>query len=59
MIIGTQEIVDKTKNKLMTYLKCEDCGEMEECVGNRLTRLGRQGTDIHPRCVNTRFQGQV
>jgi hypothetical protein len=39
MIVGSQEVVDKTKKELMTYFECEDCGTMEEYVGNRLTRL--------------------
>ena len=39
MIIGSQEAVEKTKTELMTYFECEDCGEMREYVGNRLTNL--------------------
>jgi len=39
LIIGCPEVVERTKKELMTYFECEDCGEMEEYVGNRLTRL--------------------
>ena len=38
MIIGTQEVVDKTKKELITYDECEDCGKMKEYVGNKSTR---------------------
>ena len=39
MIIGTQEVVDKTKKDLMTYFKCEDCGKMKEYVGKKIPRI--------------------
>ena len=29
MIIGTQEVVDKTKKELMTYYEREDCDKMK------------------------------
>ena len=31
--------MDKTKQDLMSYSECEDCDEMKEYVGNKLTRL--------------------
>ena len=43
MITGTQEVVDKTKKELMTYFECEDCVEMREYVGNKLTPLEDRG----------------
>ena len=30
MIIGTQEVVDRTKKEVMTYFECKDCEEMKE-----------------------------
>ena len=29
LIIGTPEVVTRTKKKLMTYFECEDCGKMK------------------------------
>ena len=55
LIIGCPEVVERTKKELMTYFECENCGEMEEYVGNRLIRLEDRGTEIHPRCVNSKF----
>ena len=46
MVIGTQEVVDKTKKELMTYFKCEDCDKMKDYVGNNLTRLEDGGLNF-------------
>ena len=47
MIISTQEVVAKTKKDLMTYFEYEDCGEMKEYVGNKVTRLQDWGHMIY------------
>ena len=43
MIIGSPEVVTRTKKELTTYFECEDCGEMEEYMGNKLTSLEEGG----------------
>ena len=37
--VGSQETVEGIRKELMTYFECEDCGEMQGCVSNNLTRL--------------------
>ena len=39
IIIGSSEVVERTKKELMDYFKYEDCGEMKEYVDNKLTCL--------------------
>ena len=39
LIIGSQAAVDHTKAQLMSRFDCEDCGELNEYVGCKLTHL--------------------
>ena len=39
LIIGSQATVDHTKAQLMSRFDCEDCGELNEYVGCKLTHL--------------------
>ena len=41
--VGSQEVLDETKKKLMIYFKCEDGGEILEYVSNKLTCLEDRG----------------
>ena len=38
LIVGSKEAVSHTKEALMSRFECEDCGELDEYVGCRLTR---------------------
>ena len=38
LIVGSKPAVAVTKQELMSCFDCEDCGELDECVGCRLTR---------------------
>ena len=39
LIMGTKEAVAKTKHELMSRFDCKDCGELDEYVGCRITKL--------------------
>jgi hypothetical protein len=43
MIVGSQEMVDKTREEVMTSFACEEWGEMQEYMGNKLTRFEDRG----------------
>jgi hypothetical protein len=38
LIVGSKQAVAVTKQELMSRFDCEDCGELDEYVGCRLTR---------------------
>ena len=40
MIIGPTELVMQVKNDLMTQFECDDCGRLEEYVGNKIDYIG-------------------
>ena len=39
LIVGSKEAVAHTKKELMSRFECEDCGELDEYVGCRITKL--------------------
>ena len=39
LIVGCKEAVEKTKAELMSRFDCEDCGELDEYIGNRITAV--------------------
>ena len=41
LLVGSDEVVAKTKNKLMGILYCKDCGKLNEYVGCKITRKGK------------------
>ena len=53
MSIGTQEVVDRTKTKLMTYFECEDCGKM-----NNLTCLEDGGLKFTQDVLDQSFKDE-
>jgi hypothetical protein len=46
MIIGSQGVIDRTKKELLRYSKCEDRGELQEYMGNNLTRFRNWGLKL-------------
>ena len=41
LIIGNDKIPTITKKELMNRFDCEDCGEIEEYAGCKITRIGK------------------
>ncbi len=40
MIVGPSNLVMKLKNNLMKRFECDDCGELNEYIGNKIERVG-------------------
>ncbi len=41
LIVGSDEAVAKTTNKLMGLFECKDCGKLKDYVGCKITREGK------------------
>ena len=71
MIVGPSDLVMKLKAELMKEFECDDCGELNEYVGNKIERVGEDAIrfvqsvlvqsfedefDLGKRCYNTPAQ---
>ena len=46
LIIGNTKAVARTKKNLTTRFDCEECGELDEYVGCKITRIGKSALKI-------------
>ncbi len=51
MILGPSNLVMQIKNDLMKQFECNDCGRLEEYVGNKMTTLAMMPYDSLKMCL--------
>ena len=71
MIMGSSDLAMKLKSNLMKQFKCENCGNLEEYIGNKIEYLGKDAIqftqtvsmqsftyefELPARCLNTPAQ---
>ncbi len=46
MILGPEDLVMQVKADLMKQFKCNDCGRLEEYIGNKIENVGDDATQF-------------
>ncbi len=57
MILGPSDLVMQLKSDLMKQFDCDDCGKLEEYVGNKIQYIGEDAIRfVQTDCANAKLQ---